>query len=572
MAVPKASIIQFLLDQQRDSCGMLNNGKVYFYAPGTTDTKDMAVWLDKDATIPANNPYTLNANGTAQLYAYGSFRIVITDSDGIVRQDYDNIYFNSGGDYARTENVLDYLDLADAVYKIGSTRVSLHLDNPTTVLHDLTVPVNIELFRSEGGSITVAPGVTLTIELAPHSPPSRWFYGSGTVVIIGYPQDKSWWEGEEHGVYNQLTVIKGLNVGGTINAGDIIGKTITVNTIICGDFDMPPYGWHYRNQQHIDNLGLNVSMDASKLTIKLTNAAGADLSSKSPVSIMMRPWGDITGAPSIKYATVSSTFSISDPSKLGFAGGEKGRFYVWAIGIGDTTEFQLGVSRSTYGFPETGIYTTATESEVVTKPVISSTTVVTGAIRCIGFIEVNTGPVVNTWVEGSILLVQLMGYGIPRSGDIIQVVPYETPYWMYAAVNPFHVQSTPLWGTTNVGYTFMWHPGITPTSICNILRVEVIANIYQQEMRTWCAGIFRNESGPAISVMTTPSLLQDGKQMPWEITMKSEVVAGSVDKTTFQWNAGAAAVFQAMAINGTSGGHIFGDVYKSSLTVTEIFA
>ena len=100
MAIPKASVIQFLLDQQRDSTGLLNGGKVYFYAPGTSDIEGINVWLDPDATIPANNPYQLSANGTAQLYAYGNFRVVVKDSDDIARMDYDNLYFNNGGDFS----------------------------------------------------------------------------------------------------------------------------------------------------------------------------------------------------------------------------------------------------------------------------------------------------------------------------------------------------------------------------------------------------------------------------------------------------------------------------------------
>lgn len=89
-----ATQFDFLLSQVRTVAdGALVAGKVYFYKAGTSTAK--TIWLDRNESSIAANPYTLDANATAQLYGTGNYRIVIKDSSGVVKFDLDNI--NSSG-------------------------------------------------------------------------------------------------------------------------------------------------------------------------------------------------------------------------------------------------------------------------------------------------------------------------------------------------------------------------------------------------------------------------------------------------------------------------------------------
>lgn len=157
MSAPAYSIIQFLLSQVRTDTEALIGGKVYFYSPGTTSTSGIYVYLDKDGSQVANNPYTLDGDATAQLYASGSFRIVIKDVNGVTQFDRDNLYFSAGPDYVTQLAIGNYASLAAAVTAIGSDSARLLINEAITVEADLSVPANIILERVEPGKSRLTP-------------------------------------------------------------------------------------------------------------------------------------------------------------------------------------------------------------------------------------------------------------------------------------------------------------------------------------------------------------------------------------------------------------------------------
>jgi hypothetical protein len=79
----------FLLSQVRTATAALIGGKAYFYETGTSTLKK--IWLDSEQNSEAANPYTLDANGTAKLYGSGIYRVVIKNSAGITKFDWDDI-------------------------------------------------------------------------------------------------------------------------------------------------------------------------------------------------------------------------------------------------------------------------------------------------------------------------------------------------------------------------------------------------------------------------------------------------------------------------------------------------
>ncbi len=183
-AAPKASIIQFLLSQVRTSTTALVGGKVYFYLPTTTDMTGVHIWLNKDATIAASNPYTLDANGTAQLYAQGSYRIIIKDSAGVTRFDRDNLYFNNLDDYSY-QNANIYASLDDAVTAIGATPTTLLINSALPMILSQTIPSTLTLKMDRAGIITIPITKNLIINGYADLGAGSGFAGPGTLTING---------------------------------------------------------------------------------------------------------------------------------------------------------------------------------------------------------------------------------------------------------------------------------------------------------------------------------------------------------------------------------------------------
>ncbi|MBV5327106.1 MAG: hypothetical protein JZU65_05625 [Chlorobium sp.] len=82
--------IDFLFNQMRNSSlGSLAGGWLYFYSAGTTSLKD--VYLDREMTQVAANPYQMTADGTAELFGNGIYRVVVKSSAMVIIYDYDNV-------------------------------------------------------------------------------------------------------------------------------------------------------------------------------------------------------------------------------------------------------------------------------------------------------------------------------------------------------------------------------------------------------------------------------------------------------------------------------------------------
>jgi hypothetical protein len=84
-------------------------------------------------------------------------------------------------------------DIAAAVTAIGSTVCDLIVDESETVSGDLTVPENIRLLRVNGAILTVASGVTLTVNNLGPVGNSQFFAGDGTVELPAEPEINAAW-------------------------------------------------------------------------------------------------------------------------------------------------------------------------------------------------------------------------------------------------------------------------------------------------------------------------------------------------------------------------------------------
>jgi hypothetical protein len=181
----KSQIFDPLLVSQRAGGVTLAAGKAYFYVPGSTTLKP--IYLDRNSTQPAANPYTLSADGTAELYGDGLYDISVRNSANVEKFFWEDVNIR---DIARE---LVYFDtLADAVTTIGTTKTTLIVAADTTT-DSVTIPTNIELQTTNGSIITVNSGKTLTINGPVHFPDAQVFAGTGTV--LGLKEAKPEWFG-----------------------------------------------------------------------------------------------------------------------------------------------------------------------------------------------------------------------------------------------------------------------------------------------------------------------------------------------------------------------------------------
>lgn len=371
MSAPSYSVIQFLLNQMRIDEGDLAGGSVYFYSPGTTETTGIKVYLDKDGSAEANNPYTLDGDGTAQLYAAGSYRIVVKDANGVTQYDRDNIYFNAGSDYSDTVSVGDYASLSAAVTAIGATATRLLIDEAITVTADLVVPANIVLEQVEPGTITVNPGQTLTVTTAPIASSRQWFLGSGTVTVLGYPQDQAWW--------------------GNAQRIDASNFNIKAASVLAS-----PY--------MIQNVSFTATVGSKALTIALKGIDGNNPSSTNPVNIAFRSATLTSANMVIRTVTSAKSVVVSSGSSLGFGAGANGVIYVYAIDVAGTVELAVcAMPKSEYTLQSTTAEGGAGGADSGT--VLYSTTARSNiAVKLLGAIYIATGATAGEWDNAPTIL------------------------------------------------------------------------------------------------------------------------------------------------------------------------
>jgi hypothetical protein len=266
----------------------------------------------------------------------------------------------------------NYASLSAAVTAIGSTSTRLLINEAITIAADLTVPANIILERVEPGSITVNPGVTLTLVSAPLSDATQWFLGSGTVAITGYPQDRAWWGEAER-----------IDAGGfNIKAASVLASPYTVQ-----------------------NLSFTATVSSKALTVSLKGIDGNAPSATNPINIAFRSATATSSVTVLRTVTSATSVVLSSGSTLGFSAALTSKIYVWAIDYAGTVE--LALSKSVNWSPTVLVTTTAeggAGGADSATTIYSATQRTNVACRLIGWLTIQTGATPGEWDNAPTLL------------------------------------------------------------------------------------------------------------------------------------------------------------------------
>jgi hypothetical protein len=108
---------------------------------------------------------------------------------------------------------------------------------------------------------------------------------------------------------------------------------------------------------------------------------------------------------------------------------------------------------------------------------------------------------------------------------------------------------------------------ITPTSITNKLKIDVVCNISNDHASTKCVGLFQDSTANALAAVAKS---QGGSNWQTSFKFTYYMTAGTTSETTFKVRAGAQD--GTTTFNGYNSGRMFGGVMASSITITEIKA
>jgi len=200
-----AQIFNALLASQRASGVTLSGGKVYFYEPGTTNLK--TIWLNRNKSTPAGNPYTLDSNGQAQIYGDGLYDIQVKNAtESVSLPLWEDVQIKDFTGEV-TYSVSDYASLEAAVTAIGATKATLVFGTDQSLANSLTIPSTMELKSVNEAKITIADTKTLTIN--GHIDAGLWQIFAGTGVVAGlevsYPE---WFGSARNGTADDTTPIQ----------------------------------------------------------------------------------------------------------------------------------------------------------------------------------------------------------------------------------------------------------------------------------------------------------------------------------------------------------------------------
>lgn len=311
---------------------------------------------------------------------------------------------------------------------------------------------------------------------------------------------------------------------------------------------------------NFSNLSIAASVGSKILTVALKGEDGNDPSATNKVSIKFRSATLTDSKPVTRDITGALSIALPSGATLGFTATEAGRIYVWALDNAGTV--MLGLSRTADIYQETNLHTA---TDIGTGSDSASVMYVTShvdslPVRCIGYIEITTGGTAGEW-DNAPTKVQVMHNGVKRTGDVVQVIINETGAAATGATNIPFDDTVP---AITEGDEYMTL-AVTPTSVCNVLYIDVVLFIALSALGWATAALFQDATSAALA---TGYLWVERATVGGPICLRHKMISGTISATTMRVRAGSAAT---LTLNG-SGSRLFGGTMASSITITEVMA
>lgn len=343
------------------------------------------------------------------------------------------------------------------------------------------------------------------------------------------------------------------NNDGTLKSGLITGTGVTYAAGIYSFNAFPPA------------YSISASVGSNALTINLLNQAGNTPTTGAPALLNFRNTTLTTGVLSQLSVTGATSVTVPSTVTLGTTNSVAYRIYVGAINNAGTVELCVWnptVSTvSLFGVSEASLVTTSAVATGNSAGVLYSTTARSSVpITIIGYIEISE-VTAGTW-NASPTVVQTMGPGVRRTGDVVQIVAVETGA-MATGTGTFTESDTI---PQNTGGTQYMSAAITPTSNVNLLHISARGFYSNSASAGLIQALFQDSTANALAAndSTVPSTQNT--------TLMTEhfMQAGTTSATTLKVRTGGQS--GTLTFNGNAGGRYFGGVASSTLRIVEIFA
>lgn len=196
-----------------------------------------------------------------------------------------------------------------------------------------------------------------------------------------------------------------------------------------------------------------------------SNISGNDPSASDPVDFI---FPTSTGGFTIIRLTAALSLTVPSTANLGVTAGEP--FRLWVFAVNDAGTIRLGIvnctpdnsSIITFALLEETVNTTLLDTASDAGQTLYTNVAVTGGqLRILGYLEwTSTGITVSgTWSVTNLTRVQLMGPGVPRPGDVVQIL---------------HLTNTTSTGaTTTTPVSTNLSLSATLRNPCNVWKIEV---------------------------------------------------------------------------------------------------
>lgn len=554
--------------------------RVYHYEPGGTTT-ERTVYTDEAATTPAAQPVVGDTNGRVSFYGKGNYRLLVVASvaDGAgTLYDFDPVKLEDQPPGLRGE-------LMATSYPSATSANRGLMFYKTNVGGDVTeIGVNLDAtgftaLRFQGTGITTTEGWAKGADIASASTLTLGTDGNtfdvtgttgitaisaktaGTVIILraitGFTI-----------THNATSLILWNNQNFTMGANDVL---VLVSNGSGNWMEVARKSNNFLDEnQQIQNATLSVSLAGNACTVALKTKAGTDPSASDPVRVAFRDVSLTSGLYVIRTITSALSVTISSGSTMGTSSAVASRIYAALIDNAGTVEMAVWNPVTTtglIGFSEAALMSTTAEGGAggadTAGTVYSTTTRSSLAWRLFGFFD-STQATAGTWVTTP-SLIQTMGPGIPRTGEVIQ-----TRYNESITASAIGTTTIPADDTIpqNTEGDEALTQAITPRHAVNRLCITFQLFLSNTGGSRLNAVLFQDATAGALYTMSR--YIGSGSVLD-SLSGHYQMAAGTTSSTTFKVRAGSDAAGTS-TLNGVTGARLYGGVLQSYLKIEEIMA